>query len=250
MPIRLLREGILTSERVDKLAPQAELFYRRLMSVVDDYGRFSAHPRLIRAACYPLRIDEVREADISRWLTEVQLAGLIALYAVKGKRFLEVIDFKQRTRTPSKYPSKDDADAVCLTNDRNPPTNDGLGVCADECVGVDSSEPPLADSEPPPLLTFVCVGSGPKEWHLTEEKLSEYELTFPGMDVLAECRKARQWCIDNPSKRKTHRGTPAFLTRWLSNAQDSGRGAKKQATSESKVFDPQKDTWNPTGGDS
>jgi hypothetical protein len=42
MPVRILREGILTSERVDTLSPAAEVFYRRLMSVVDDFGRFSA----------------------------------------------------------------------------------------------------------------------------------------------------------------------------------------------------------------
>lgn len=35
MPSRILREGILTSERVNALAPLEELFYRRLMSVVD-----------------------------------------------------------------------------------------------------------------------------------------------------------------------------------------------------------------------
>lgn len=75
------------------------------MSVVDDYGRFSAHPSLLRASCYPLRIDEVREADITRWLAEVQSAGLIALYAVEGKRYLEMLDFRQQVRAKqSKFP--------------------------------------------------------------------------------------------------------------------------------------------------
>ena len=44
MPNRILRDGILMSPRVNVLSSEAELFYRRLMSVVDDYGRFSAHP--------------------------------------------------------------------------------------------------------------------------------------------------------------------------------------------------------------
>src|SRR3990167_1862607 len=106
MPNRIIREGILTSERVNKLAPQAELFYRRLMSVVDDYGRFTAHPGLLRSACYPLRVDEVREADITRWLADVQLAGLIALYAVAGKGYLEMIDFRQQVRAKeSRFPA-------------------------------------------------------------------------------------------------------------------------------------------------
>ena len=51
MPNRILREGILSSERVDALSEGAEILYRRLMSVVDDYGRYFAHPTLIRSAC-------------------------------------------------------------------------------------------------------------------------------------------------------------------------------------------------------
>jgi len=105
MPNRLLREGILTSDRVNALGVQAEVFYRRLMSVVDDFGRFTADPRVLRTSCYPLRVDEVREADISRWLAEVQSAGLIALYAVGPKPFLLMRDFRQLQRAKSsKFP--------------------------------------------------------------------------------------------------------------------------------------------------
>ena len=43
MPSRIIRDGILTSERINALTERAELFYRRLMSVVDDYGRFPAN---------------------------------------------------------------------------------------------------------------------------------------------------------------------------------------------------------------
>ena len=106
MPNRIIREGILTSDRVDSLSPNAELFYRRLMSVVDDFGRFDARPQMLRVSCYPLRVDRVREADISRWLAEAQAAGLIALYAVNGKPYLEMQDFKQQVRAKeSKFPS-------------------------------------------------------------------------------------------------------------------------------------------------
>lgn len=108
MPSRILREGILTSDRVNALTPSAEVFYRRLMSVVDDYGRFDGRPGLLRVSCFPLRVDTVREADISRWIAECVKAGLIALYAVDGKRYLEIQDFKQQVRAKSKYPPPDD----------------------------------------------------------------------------------------------------------------------------------------------
>ncbi len=52
----------------------------------------------------------------------------------------------------------------------------------------------------------------------------EYAETYPGIDAAAECRKARQWCIDNPAKRKTAKGMTAFLNRWMQKAQnDSAR---------------------------
>jgi len=72
-------------------------------------------------------------------------------------------------------------------------------------------------------MTFPVVGREPTEWTLREAKLVEYEQSFPGVIVLAECRAARQWCIDNPTRRKTLAGMPAFLTRWLSKAQNSGK---------------------------
>lgn len=90
-------------------------------------------------------------------------------------------------------------------------------------TGQDSCSEP-AEPASPPLLIFPCVGSGPKLWELTQGKVAEYRDSFPGIDVMAECRAARQWCQDNPQKRKTFGGMPGFLTRWLTKAQN-GHGA-------------------------
>jgi len=112
MPSRILREGILTSDRVNNLTPAGEVFYRRLMSVVDDYGRFDGRPGLIRVSCFPLRVDAVREADISRWITECVMAGLIVLYAVDGKNYMQMHDFNQQQRSKSKYPPPSDGQLI------------------------------------------------------------------------------------------------------------------------------------------
>jgi len=80
--------------------------------------------------------------------------------------------------------------------------------------------------DPEPVLVFPTVGSGAKEFPLTQAKLDEYAESYPGVDVLAECRKALQWCRDNPAKRKTAKGVPRFLANWLSKAQNSGQGAR------------------------
>lgn len=105
MPVRILREGILTSERVDLLSASAEVFYRRLMSVVDDFGRFSANPKLLRASCFPLRLDTVSDGNVLAWLQECIEAGLITTYEVTAKHYLEFADFRQQVRSKaSKFP--------------------------------------------------------------------------------------------------------------------------------------------------
>lgn len=114
MPNRILREGILTSERVNQLSTAAELFYRRLMSVVDDYGRFSANTTLLRTACYPLLVDKVREGEITKHLAEAQAAGLILIYEVASRQWLQMLHFRQRIRVESKCPAPPPS---CLTSD-------------------------------------------------------------------------------------------------------------------------------------
>lgn len=109
MPSRILREGILTSERVAALAWDEEVFYRRLMSVVDDFGRFHGNPKLVRAACYPLHLEKVSDADIVKWLRATEKAGLVSVYpAPDGKRYLEMLDFRQQVRAKdSKFPARE-----------------------------------------------------------------------------------------------------------------------------------------------
>jgi len=104
MPTRLLREDILTSERVDQLDAPAEVFYRRLMSKVDDYGLYDARPAILRSQLYALRLDRVREADIARWIAACEKAGLIALYEVTAKPYLQMLDTRWSARSEPKFP--------------------------------------------------------------------------------------------------------------------------------------------------
>ncbi len=113
MPTRILREGILTSESVNRLSAAAELFYRRLMSVVDDYGRYHALIPILRANCYPGQLDRVTEEEVAALLAECVSVGLISLYH-DGKCLL-VHKLRQQKRGPSKFPE--------------PPVPDSLSNC-------------------------------------------------------------------------------------------------------------------------
>jgi hypothetical protein len=90
---------------VNELSPRAELFYRRLMSVVDDFGRFDARPALLRGRLFALQLDRVRESDISCWMAECQKVGLIALYTVDGKPYLLFHKLGPARAKESKYPA-------------------------------------------------------------------------------------------------------------------------------------------------
>lgn len=108
MPNRVLRDWT-DSEKIDGLSWQAEVLFTRLMMKADDYGVYHSKPSLIKASLFPLRLDQVREADISRWMAECQKAGLIAFYESDNKPYLVILNFGQRMRNMKKrFPSPPD----------------------------------------------------------------------------------------------------------------------------------------------
>jgi len=104
MPIRMLRDWT-TSDKVKVVSVHAERFFVRLIMKADDYGCFHATPSLLKAYLFPLLLDSVREADLTRWMDECHKAGLIVLYESDGKKYLQIVDFKQRLdKSRSKFP--------------------------------------------------------------------------------------------------------------------------------------------------
>lgn len=141
MPNRILRDGILTSPRVAKLNWAEETFYRRLHSVVDDFGRYYADHGLVRAACYPRLLNKVSDSDIEKWLTACVTAALVRVYpAEDGERYLMVLDFKQQVRaTKSKFPQPPD---TCAALAKHPLVNEHLDVS----VSVSEGDKPAAQA--------------------------------------------------------------------------------------------------------
>jgi hypothetical protein len=130
MANRVIRDGILDSERVNKLSWPAEIFYRRLMSIVDDFGRGDGRIQILRSKLYPLKLEEVSEKNLTDWLNECVKAELISTYVVEKKPYLEIVDFKQTVRIKKqKYPA-------------NPNMQASASICVnDESTGVPESNP-------------------------------------------------------------------------------------------------------------
>lgn len=105
MPKRMIRDWT-DSEKVNGLTVHAERLFVRLIMKADDFGRFTANPKLVRAFCFPLLLESIREADVARSLNEIEKAGLIVLYESAGKPLLCIKDFGQRLKRESipKFP--------------------------------------------------------------------------------------------------------------------------------------------------
>jgi hypothetical protein len=129
----------LTSDRIDQLDAAAEVFYRRLMSKVDDHGLYDARPAVLRSSLYPLRVDRVREADIARWIAACEKAGLIALYAHDGKPYLQMLDTRWTARSEPKYPLPTAANSC---SQPKTPVPVFVGVVVDEVVDPPAAEKP------------------------------------------------------------------------------------------------------------
>jgi hypothetical protein len=87
------------------------------------------------------------------------------------------------------------------------------------------SSPELSGAGAPAIGTIACVGKGKKSWPIYQAKVDEWQESYPGVDVMAELRKIRQWAIDNRRKRKTFDGMPRFINSWLSKSQDEIGGS-------------------------
>ena len=204
MPNRIVREAILSSEKVASLGWPEEVFYRRVMSIVDDYGRTEANPQLLRSRCYPLQTDNVRTADITRWMAACQKAGLILGYEVAGKRYLEVLNFGQQQRSASKYPHPPDPDIACdqLISDAH------LGVSVVEDVSVSDALPsvvPRARGRP----SKRC----PEDFEVTAELRAWATEKVPGVDIDRETEAFRDWEF-----RDAKSDWPATWRRWMRKA--------------------------------
>lgn len=85
------------------------------------------------------------------------------------------------------------------------------------------------------VMVFPTTGN-PKEWHLTDSKLNEWQETYDTIDVQAQSKQALQWIKDNPTRRKTARGMTKFLGGWFNRAVQRGE-TKSQKSKTDKLFE-------------
>ena len=106
---RVLKESIKFSDEIDRLSPMAEVAFYRLLVTVDDYGRYFADPMKLKHMLFPTKdVDnKIMEDALCEWVD----AGLVEIYVVQGKEYLQVVTWgkhQQIRNKHSKFPAKED----------------------------------------------------------------------------------------------------------------------------------------------
>lgn len=113
MPNRIIKESICTSEEIDLLTPEQEVFFYRLMVVVDDFGLMDARLSILKARCYPLKSIDINCMQMN--LAALQAVGLIQLYQVNEKPYLSITKWanhQQIRAKRAKYPMPDEGSDI------------------------------------------------------------------------------------------------------------------------------------------
>lgn len=234
MPNRLLKEGIRTSKKINSLSDFEFRTWAYLITYVDDYGRGSADPELLKGFVFPRR-KEVREQDIRKALAALERTGSILLYDVAGEPYFCFPNWSEHQRIQtkkSKYPAPADCDMsrwLTVIHGDSPPESESNPNPESE------SNPKEVGGEPqtasPPVVS-IPLNDG-TEYPVSQEQCQEWAGVYPAVDVIQQLREMREWCRNNPAKRKTAKGVRSFITRWLAKEQDRGgqtRGKGTQAT--------------------
>lgn len=79
-------------------------------------------------------------------------------------------------------------------------------------------------AEPTPAeIEIMLPTNNGKEFPVLKAKMQEWTITYPAVDVTRTLLEIRQWCMDNPTRRKTAHGMHAFVGRWMAREQNRGR---------------------------
>lgn len=119
MPQRFLKPGIISSKKWDSCSWTAQSFYIRLLTLVDDFGRYEAEPVLLRSQCFPLR-EDLRTDQVQKLMLEIQANQLAHFYKLDGKVYIQLTNWTETPRSQrSRYPSFDKQTCEQMFTDEN-----------------------------------------------------------------------------------------------------------------------------------
>lgn len=114
---RIIKDTIRTSRTVNAMTDFQFRFWVHLITYVDDYGRGSADPEILKGFVFPRR-KGVTESTIEKALADLANIGSVLLYEVDGEPYFCFPNWgdHQRIQTKkSKYPAPEDGNPRLVT---------------------------------------------------------------------------------------------------------------------------------------
>jgi hypothetical protein len=244
----MISKSLSTSEKRAALhraaGPLAEFsqgLYPLLIVHADDFGRLQGDLFTVQHVVDPSSPRQVNDFRVA--LTALDTVGLIQWYEVEGRQFVQIVDFEAHQvglhkRTASRIPGNSGKfpEVPCQEKRRE-------GKRREEKGTKDSSEPKMPASEPTAEIeVFPTVGGG--AFVLPEPQAEELTALFPTLDVAQELRSAKAWLVANPTKRKTAKGMPKFLTAWCTRSTSQQRSTGGQPARTSSETQPVFEPWS------
>lgn len=235
MANRIIKDSIRISKKVNSLSDFNFRVWTYLITYVDDFGRGSADPELLKGLVFTRR-KGVTEQQISKALADLATIGMITLYKVDGESYFcfpnwakhqRIRDCKPKFPAPEQpedsqsaapFDSSPQAAASC----GEPPPESESQFQSKSQKGF-CSEPSQASEPNAAIFPVISLLLNDKSLYpVTEDQVNHWEELFPAVNVMQELRNMAAWCEANPQKRKTKSGILRFITSWLSKEQNKG----------------------------
>lgn len=187
MPQRFLKPGLISTPKWDSLSWIAQSFYVRLLTLVDDFGRYEANPLLLRSMAFPLR-EDIRALQVTTLCNNLADNQLAVFYKAYGKEYLQLTNWTEKPRSDvSRYPAFDDSCELMFANVINPPRIEN------KCSPSSSSSSSIVNSHTSASKVFQKP---------TAEEVSEYaqsiDFSLDGAYFI-DYYETRGWKIKNSS---------------------------------------------------
>jgi hypothetical protein len=144
----------------------------------DDYGITDARPSILRAKCYPLKIDKITEEDIEKWLSSLCENNLIFIYIHKERPYLKMTTWgnhQQIRAKRSKYPLPDDKCSNMISND----------IKRNQLTAYVPENPIQSESNPNPINTSCgdSEESPPADENIQDDNQDDLQDDMPDEDT-------------------------------------------------------------------
>lgn len=228
---RNIKPSFFQNEELGELSPITRLAFIGMWTIADYKGCIEFRPKRLKVQLMPYD-----NCDFEEIANDLDKSGLIAIYSVGVQKYIKILKFEQHQN-----PHKNERDAGSDIPDFDPEANTGgassvIQINPDKngtapadslflnpsSLNPDSgllngSAEPQSDSTPAVIAMPVTGG---KEFSILQSHVDGWTSAYPAVDVIRQLAAMRQWCLANPTKRKTMRGVLAFCNTWLTKEQD------------------------------